>query len=842
MAAIFFLLIYLSSSGQCVRQEIFESHIANYSNKFLFAVPKNLSSLTTVLDISFNSIATMETSEFNYIFDLQVLNASYNKMKYLNSSIFKFNTQLQYLDFSHNVLRNISGTFPSHIQHLDISFNNFQTLSVCSGFGNMVLLEYLGLGADQILKSDFEGIVHLHLKEVFIELNSLNDYENGSLLLLNTKKLTLDFGVLSNEDRYNVLFDAVNTTSVLELSHLQRWNIHIDPKKYIFNIVQNSKVTDLTMRHVNVEWKMIVLALQYIWHSSVETLTFYDFSLKGLIAKTSFDYSNTSVKAVNVQGVNVGVFQFDQSSVYRVFSNMNIENLTLNFASLLFMVCPLNSSTFQSIDFSHNALTDDLFKDCFTLINLKRLKLRKNKLEKIYKLSAMTENMPSLEYLDASHNLLAYDEEDCHWSQNIVELNLASNFLTASIFKCLPISIKILILESNDITHVPSGVTHLDDLVELNLSFNRLGDLPDCSNISSLSLLGVEGNQILYPSIESIESCSRVKHISAGQNPFQCNCELRRFINQEKEAPGTLIGWPEAYVCKYPDHLRGTMLKDFYISEITCNVFILIPVIILPIIISIALIIGLCKYLDGPWFLKMIWQYTRTKQRTRTSKQGYQSLQRDFDFNAFISYSEHDASWVKNIFLPSIERSNDCIRICQHERNFIPGKSIIENIINCIEKSYKSIFILSPNFVQSEWCHYELYFAHHKLYTENNDNLILILLEPIPQYLIPSKYYKLKTLMAQRTYLEWPSEKSKHGLFWANLRAAISIDLTHAESEIPYSISSENPCSISSENPHSISSENPYSISSDNPCLGTSENPCSISSENPYSISSENPC
>ncbi|OCT99428.1 toll-like receptor 1 [Xenopus laevis] len=807
MAAIFFLLIYICSSALCAGQEMFESHTANYSHKSLAAVPRNLSLMTTVLDISFNNIAAMETSDFNYTLDLKVLNASHNQMKYLDSNIFRFDSELEYLDLSYNQLRNISGTFPNNLHHLDISFNDFQTMSVCRGFGNMLLLEYLGLGASQIVKNDFEGIAHLHLKEVFIELNPLLDYENGSLLSLNTKKLTLDLGLLSNKDRYNVLLDAVNTTKILDLSHIYEWNIHTDPEKYIFDIVKNSKVTDLTMRHVNVDWKMVVLALQYIWHSSVEILNFYDFSLKGKIEQTSFDYSNTSVKVFNLQGVNVGVFQFDQSVVYRVFSNMNIENLTLNFANLLFMVCPLNFSTFQNIDFSNNALTDDLFQDCSTLINLKCLKLRQNKLEKISKVSIMTKNMPSLEYLDVSHNLLTYDEEDCHWSESIAKLNLASNSLTESIFKCLPINIEILILKNNDITHVPRDVAHLDGLVELNLSFNRLADIPDCSNLRSLSLLSVEANQILYPSFESIESCSRVKHISAGQNPFQCNCELRRFIKQEREAPGRLIGWPEAYVCKYPDNVRGTMLKDFDLPEITCNVFILIPVIILPIIFFIVLIIGLCKYLDAPWFLKMIWQYTKTKQRTRTSKQGYQSLQKDLDFHAFISYSEHDASWVKNIFLPSIERSNECIRICQHERNFVPGKSIIENIINCIDKSYKSIFILSPNFVQSEWCHYELYFAHHKLYTENNDNLILILLEPIPQYLIPSKYYKLKTLMAQRTYLEWPVEKSKHSLFWANLRAAISVDLTHAVSENTCSVSSENSCSASSKNSCSTESE-----------------------------------
>ncbi|KAG8453587.1 hypothetical protein GDO86_000281 [Hymenochirus boettgeri] len=778
---IFFICIFAHSLG--AHLHIIESHTANLSHQSLSTVPTNLSSLTTILDISFNIIETLEKNDFDYMAELKVLNASHNRVQYLHSDIFQFNTQLEHIDFTHNQLRNISGTFPQNLRHLDISFNNFKTTSVCRRFGNLFLLEYLGLGASQITKSDFEYIFHLQLKEVFLELKSSFQYENGSLLLLNTKKLRL-YLPSNIKEPYLVLLDAVNTSTILELWGIAEWSILTDPDKYISSLVKNSKVIELELRNINIQWKNVVLALQYIWHSSVEVLRLNEVRLNGNINEYPFNYTNTLMKAVSVQEVNVGVFKFDQSVVYRLFSDMNIKRLSMNFASLLFMVCPSQSSTFQNIDFSNNALTDDLFQDCHTLIHLQMLTLRQNKIEKLSKVSFMTKNMPSLKDLDVSHNLISYGDEQCNWSQSVLKLNLAFNSLTASVFKCLPKNIKTLILQNNEITNIPNDITYLDGLEDLNLSFNRLVDLVDCTNLSSLSLLNVVANQILYPSLESIQSCSKVKHINAGHNPYQCNCELRMFINQEKDSPGRLIGWPETYICKYPDDVKGKMLKYLYLPEITCNVFILVPVIIFPIIFTIALIFGLCKYFDAPWFLKMICQYTRTRhRRIRVKNKDYQSLPQDVTFNAFISYSEHDASWVKNIFLPNIERSDDHIRICQHERDFIPGKSIVENIINCIEKSYKSIFILSPNFVQSEWCHYELYFAHHKLFTENNDNLILVLLEPIPQYLIPSKYYKLKTLMAKRTYLEWPKEKSKHSLFWANLRAAINVDLSHSENE-----------------------------------------------------------
>ena len=44
--------------------------------------------------------------------------------------------------------------------------------------------------------------------------------------------------------------------------------------------------------------------------------------------------------------------------------------------------------------------------------------------------------------------------------------------------------------------------------------------------------------------------------------------------------------------------------------------------------------------------------------------------------------------------------------------------------INCTEKSCKYIFALSPNFVQGEWCHYELYWAHYNPFHESSHDII----------------------------------------------------------------------------------------------------------------------
>ncbi|NWH96471.1 TLR6 protein, partial [Aegithalos caudatus] len=397
----------------------------------------------------------------------------------------------------------------------------------------------------------------------------------------------------------------------------------------------------------------------------------------------------------------------------------------------------------------------------------------KNKFESLLKVSFMTSRMKSLKYLDMSNNLLRHDGAgaQCPWAESLAELDLSSNQLADAVFECLPVNVKKLGLQNNQISSVPRGMVELKSLEELNLASNRLADLPGCGGFTSLQFLNVEMNSILTPSADFFQSCPRVRELQAGHNPFKCSCELQAFVGLERRSGGKLFGWPAAYVCEYPEGLRGTQLKDFHLSQLACNTTLLLVTALLLTLVLVAAVAFLCIYLDVPWYVRMTWQWTQTKRRAWHDLPGDEGPV--LQFHAFISYSERDSLWVKNELIPSLEKGEGCVRLCQHERNFIPGKSIVENIINCIEKSYKSIFVLSPNFVQSEWCHYELYFAHHKLFSENSNSLILILLEPIPPYLIPARYHKLKALMAKRTYLEWPKERSKRALFWANLRAAI---------------------------------------------------------------------
>ncbi|NXY31093.1 TLR22 protein, partial [Pomatorhinus ruficollis] len=148
-------------------------------------------------------------------------------------------------------------------------------------------------------------------------------------------------------------------------------------------------------------------------------------------------------------------------------------------------------------------------------------------------------------------------------------------------------------------------------------------------------------------------------------------------------------------------------------------------------------------------------------------------IPKDISYDAFVSYSENDSDWVENTMVRELEQACPPFRLCLHKRDFVPGKWIVDNIIDSIEKSRKTLFVLSEHFVQSEWCKYELDFSHFRLFDENNDAAILILLEPIQSNAIPKRFCKLRKIMNTKTYLEWPAGEEQQQVFWFNLKIAL---------------------------------------------------------------------
>jgi hypothetical protein len=74
-------------------------------------------------------------------------------------------------------------------------------------------------------------------------------------------------------------------------------------------------------------------------------------------------------------------------------------------------------------------------------------------------------------------------------------------------------------------------------------------------------------------------------------------------------------------------------------------------------------------------------------------------------YDVFISYSSRDADWVRGWLLPQLEAAS--LQVCIDYRDFDVGAPSLENMEQAAERSAKTLIVITPNWVESEWTNFE---------------------------------------------------------------------------------------------------------------------------------------
>ena len=130
-------------------------------------------------------------------------------------------------------------------------------------------------------------------------------------------------------------------------------------------------------------------------------------------------------------------------------------------------------------------------------------------------------------------------------------------------------------------------------------------------------------------------------------------------------------------------------------------------------------------------------------------------------------------STQKNLGVPEndIEENSPAkFKFCIHERDFLPGNTIEDNIVNAIENSRKTILVLSDNFLTSGWCEFELQMARMESVRKRTNLLIAVILEPLSAR---NMSRGLQRLIRRNTYIEWSENPRKKERFWEKMRTAL---------------------------------------------------------------------
>ncbi|BFZ12915.1 hypothetical protein BsWGS_15954 [Bradybaena similaris] len=296
-------------------------------------------------------------------------------------------------------------------------------------------------------------------------------------------------------------------------------------------------------------------------------------------------------------------------------------------------------------------------------------------------------------------------------------------------------------------------------LKTLDVSHNCISEVkfphyPSFSN-DSVVKFDLRHNDISVINMDLLKSWAEVENffIDIRDNPINCGCEMASmlpYLADNSTFKGQLA--PYEYVrdlyCATPEALAGTQLHKLTTDSLICPVYESNRTAVIALGLVMALLITLIILIIRFKIEIRILLYTRLHVRLPCDVDSQRSGK---DFDAFISYSNDDSDWVCQNLIKFLEKSPEeaasggvdpkksrqagnkqqNFKVCVHQRDFVPGKTIFDNIVDCIEASRHTIIVLSPSFMRSHWAMEELRQAYRQSLVERTRHLIVILLEKV---------------------------------------------------------------------------------------------------------------
>lgn len=318
------------------------------------------------------------------------------------------------------------------------------------------------------------------------------------------------------------------------------------------------------------------------------------------------------------------------------------------------------------------------------------------------------------------------------------------------------------------------------NLTELHLKKMALKSLDFlvALNFSNLIVFRASGNQLDTFEDTQLKALPSLKFLDLSDNPMMCSCDNKWFINWAQTNLKTQVLDFYAYRCAYPPSQKERRLATFntdscgpspgydFILFLSTSVF-----------ISIWLLSStVWKF----WRWQVVYCYYIILGYLHERK--LKRKHHEYDYDAFISYNCHDEEWVFEELIPNLEKTYQW-KLCLHHRDFEPGKAIVDNIVDNIYSSRKTICVISRHYLTSEWCSKEMQVASYRLFDEHNDVLILLFLEPIPHHRL-SLYHQFRRVLKKKTYLLWPKDLNATAVFWHMVNQALTDDELSVENVI----------------------------------------------------------
>ena len=785
---------------------------ASCSNRHLKRIPDNIDSNTTVLDLSYNSINEIRNKSFIKLVRLQKLNISSNKISFLEYSAFHGLTKLKVLKLTTNNL-----TISKEVFQPDIfkALQNLQELYLDDNLVNENS-SYLHESIGKLLKLKILHIPGLYNKSFgkgYLKLKSLTNltlYSKGicsiTIVRNDTFKNTPHLKMLniSNCNIKNVSmcsFCTLTKLDTLDMSHNCPGGL-----KLIRNITYGLQFTNVTvMRFTDMENPLKVGKaitkhdLEYANRTKIERLYIAGNMIED-IEQGSIELFPPNLQKIDISDnrpipgayivkliklENLKILKADRLNMYHYFqvpgsswlnSKMwpnktcfnlppRLEKLSLRNSRIPYDFVEINfcdDNSLHTVKLDQNAMSK--WKGPLRGLNkLKYADLSVNLCETIH--DDFFINMSSIISLNLRKNFIGYVIEtniqenkiDCIWIKplkRLVKLDLSLNKIRTLPPKCFStqFSLEMLNLKENFLSNWEVDIRHMENISDIDLSGNGIKGFPKDTT-------------------DHLSEVSKRKNVSINLsgNELECTCENIDFLKWFNSANVAFIG-KENYTCR-DRHGKIVQMKNtkqiLANLNVACADYTFLNTILSIVIAGFMFIVLYAIYYRYRWNIKyfyyMTWGHYNLVQKLDKEK---------YYYDAYISYSEEDHSFVEGTLAPKLEQLHK-LSLYLFDRDGIPGHYVHASILNNIEISRKTIVVFTKSYLKNERCLFELNMTIQKQMRKKitSQLLYVIELESVPGQDIPEESM---ALLNTGTYIEYPpSDPQSNTIFWERLKSTI---------------------------------------------------------------------
>uniref|UniRef100_A0A673IP11 TIR domain-containing protein n=1 Tax=Sinocyclocheilus rhinocerous TaxID=307959 RepID=A0A673IP11_9TELE len=607
-------------------------------------IPSPLPHNTVNLDISYNAIHQIVEGDFIRLSNLIILNISHNRISEIHSNALSDLANLEELNLSNNKIKTVTTKLLNglaNLSHLRLDSNYLETTENQS-FATLSNLRLVNLTNNKLKHiSKLHPVLQApHLEELYLGKNGFKVFNSSDIpsAFFGLKKLDLSMNPLTVFKMMENIFLGLEYLDLSSCFHSNISDWFILDKAFLNTV----KTLNLSRNHIEEN------QLDYIMQSFASVTWMALDGLKGFKVDTFLQTAcSSSLRSIHLEDNNLSVLTHRMFRPCALLNDLHLRNNGV-------------SRIIGNLDCSD-----------FLILSSNRLN---------YIPSNFLKGLKNLQVFYAGNlNIENLHVDTFSYTLNLTFLDLASNnlanrnALTSRLFQ--PIS---------GLNKITLGRTHLKSL-----------DFLVDANLSSLTILRASTNDLEFINQTVIQSLPQLKVLDLQNNSFTCDCSNAWFIDWAVKNNKTQVLYLNMYECRYPLSLSGKSLAAF--NTESCNVnYDFICFVYSSSIVILTLVISFIYH-----FLK--WQlvyayylflaFLNDKKRKRTSNH------LDFQYDAFISYSAQEEPWVLEELVPKLEGQHG-LRLCLHHRDFQPGKAIIDNIVDAIYNSRKTVCLIT----RKNWC------------------------------------------------------------------------------------------------------------------------------------------